>query len=149
MSDELSSTLPYLLRAMHEWMTDNDQTPLVIVDTTVDGVDVPTAHIKDNRIVLNLAWAATRNLQMQNELVSFEARFGGVAHAVSFPPAAIQGIFARESGQGMQFRSEPLTDDALADQTAFPQAQADTSSDEDSDPPPPTGGKAPFLKVVK
>ncbi len=75
--NSLSSTRPYLIRAMHEWMTDNNQTPLVVVDAVVDGVIVPLEHVKEGRIVLNIAWSATRDLELGNDVISFQARFGG------------------------------------------------------------------------
>ena len=106
---DIQTTLqrPYLLRAMHEWMTDNGETPLILVDAGEPDVQVPVEHIDDGHIVLNISWAAAHNLQLGNELVSFEARFSGVAHAVSVPMQAIKGIYARESGQGMMFQDEP------------------------------------------
>lgn len=139
----LSSTRPYLLRAMHEWMTDNNQTPLVVVDATGEGVVVPTEHVKDGKIVLNVAWSATRNLLMENEQITFQARFGGVPHAVTLPLAFVQGIYARESGQGMVFQDEP------GSATASPVSTADAASAQDDDAPPPRPSGGPTLRVVK
>jgi len=106
LSDDLTPARPYLLRAMHEWMSDNGQTPLLIVDPSGDGVLVPTESIKDDHLVLNVSWSATQNLQLGNELITFDARFSGKPHGVSVPVAAIKGIYARESGQGMMFQDE-------------------------------------------
>ena len=97
---------PYLLRAMHQWMTDAGMTPHVLVDTYVTGVDVPKAHVRDGRIVLNLSLDATRHLDLGNELIGFEARFGGVARRVRVPVAAVLSIYARETGEGMVFPPE-------------------------------------------
>ena len=150
MTRELGSTRPYLLRAMHEWMTDNGQTPLVVVDATVPGVRVPQEHVKDDRIVLNIDWAATRNLQLENDAIAFDARFGGVPHAVSVPMEAVQGIYARESGQGMLFQNEPETMASAPEETPAepaleePAVEAD-GGDDDNDPPP----KGPVLRLVK
>ena len=130
---------------MHEWMTDTSQTPLVVVDATQEGVQVPPGHVKDGRIVLNIAWSATRNLQMTNDFIIFEARFGGVSHSVTLPIRAVQGIYARESGQGMMFQDEPAgagvgaTSATAAEKTAVP-ADADK-------PGPKPGG--PGLRLVK
>jgi stringent starvation protein B len=146
--DELTSTRPYLLRAMHEWMTDNGQTPLVVVDVNVAGVSVPESGIKDGRIVLNIDWAATRNLVMENDQVSFDARFDGVSQPVSFPLAAVQGIYARESGQGMLFQNEPGSGEGSATAPVADMAGVDQSGegdDDDNNPPP----KGPVLRVVK
>ena len=126
------SKRPYLLRAMHEWMVDNGQTPHVIVDAERPGVEVPRAYVKDGKIVLNLSHGATQGLTLGNEWVEFAARFAGVVHRVRLPIAAILGIYARETGEGMVF------------------------SDQDLGPEPPTTrppagdeGKRPQLKVVK
>jgi stringent starvation protein B len=140
-----ASTRPYLLRAMHEWMTDTSQTPLVVVDAVQEGVQVPPGHVKDGRIVLNIAWSATRNLQMTNDLITFDARFGGVAHSVMLPIRAVLGIYARESGQGMMFQDEP----ALAGQSASPAAAKEKpAAVSDAEPPRPKPG-GPGLRLVK
>jgi stringent starvation protein B len=125
---------PYLLRAMHAWMMDSDHTPHVIVDAERPGVEVPRAYVKDGRIVLNLSGGATQSLVIGNEQVEFQARFAGVVHHVRIPIAAVLGIYARETGEGMVF------------------------SEQDIGPEPPTrspqgddggGARRPQLKVVK
>jgi stringent starvation protein B len=120
---------------MHEWMVDNGFTPHLVVDATREGVRVPAAHVKDGKIVLNVSPTATRALTLGNELVSFEARFGGVSQQLAIPIGAVLGIYARETGQGMIF------------------------SEDDSLPPAPDGGgppspvgsddRRPKLKLVK
>jgi len=117
-----TAQLPYLLRAMHEWMTDNGHTPHIVVDAQAPGVEVPPEHVHDGRIVLNIGMAATSNLELGNELISFQARFSGVARVVRVPTVAVQGIFARETGQGMLF-SEPgaESDAATADEPSTEQ----------------------------
>jgi len=104
----LSSRRPYLLRAMHEWLTDNTQTPHLVVDAGVDGVQVPRQYVRDGKIVLNVSYEATSGLLLKNDWVSFGARFGGVAHEVRIPMRAILGIYSRESGQGMVFSDDDL-----------------------------------------
>ncbi|HEY8509557.1 MAG TPA: ClpXP protease specificity-enhancing factor [Steroidobacteraceae bacterium] len=123
---------PYLLRAMHQWMTDSGHTPHVIVDAERNGVDVPRAYVKDGKIVLNLSASATQRLKIGNEWVEFEARFSGVVHHVSFPVNAVLGIYARETGEGMVFSEQDLGPDPPTRPT-----QADE------------GGRRPQLKVVK
>lgn len=91
---------------MHEWMTDNGQTPHVVVNATLDGVDVPQAYVKEGRIILNVSWQATQSLRLGNDLIEFSARFGGVTHHVQVPIAAVTGIYARETGQGMLFQGD-------------------------------------------
>lgn len=123
---------PYLLRAMHQWMTDSGHTPHVIVDAERAGVEVPQAYVKDGKIVLNLSYSAAQRLNLGNDWIELDARFGGVAHHVRVPVNAVLGIYARETGEGMVF------------------------SEQDMGPEPPTpsspeeGGRGrPQLKVVK
>lgn len=94
---------PYLLRALHEWMTDSGFTPHIIVLADAPGAQVPRAFVKDGKIVLNVSHSATQRLQLANDKVQFDARFGGVIHHVQFPIAAVLGIYARETGEGMAF----------------------------------------------
>ena len=102
------SRRPYLLRAMHEWMGDAGFTPHIIVDAGRSGVEVPTAYIKDGKIVLNVSLTATQRLQLLNHSIEFDARFAGVVHRVRVPMAAVLGIYARETGEGMVFNeAEP------------------------------------------
>lgn len=88
---------------MHEWMADNSHTPHVVVDAYIDGVCVPTEHIKDGKIILNISETAAHNLKLTNDAVSFRARFGGVPFDVWVPMRSILGVYARETGQGMIF----------------------------------------------
>jgi stringent starvation protein B len=92
---------------MHEWMCDNRLTPHLIVDSTHAGLKGPREHAKeDGRLVLNVSPTATRALRLGNDVISFEARFGGVPCYLEIPPAAVLGIYARETGQGMMFPSD-------------------------------------------
>ena len=102
------SKRPYLLRAMHEWMTDCGHTPHVIVDAQRPDADVPQAYVKDGKIVLNLSASATQRLQLGNQDIEFDARFAGVVHHVRVPIAAVLGIYARETGEGMVFSEQDL-----------------------------------------
>ena len=88
---------------MHEWMADNGHTPHIVVDASVDGVSVPTEHIKDGKIILNISESAAHNLKLSNDAISFRARFGGVPYDVWVPTPSVLGIYARETGQGMIF----------------------------------------------
>jgi stringent starvation protein B len=156
-NEQLTSTRPYLLRAMHEWLSDNGQTPLVVVDANISGVSVPDGYVKDGRIVLNIDWSATRNLQMENESISFEARFGGVSHSVVVPLAAVQGIYARGTGQGMLFQSESDAPQEFEPEVTGVGSQVSKGDDpasadgsDDRDEPPPNGpSKGPGLRLVK
>lgn len=103
-----TSTKPYLIRALHQWCTDNEQTPYLVVH--VDGsVTVPLEFVKDNEIVLNIGYNATKNLQIDNDWLSFSARFGGVSRDIWVPIGNVLSIFSRETGEGMGFELEPVT----------------------------------------
>ena len=94
---------PYLLRALHEWISDSGETPHIVVDAAAEGVVVPRQYVKDGKIVLNVSFSATSALKLGNDAVSFEARFGGASFQVHVPVRAVLGIYARETGQGMIF----------------------------------------------
>ena len=107
MSGSNLSLRPYLLRAVHEWITDRGDTPQVVVDAGRDDVQVPADRVKDGRIVLNISYQATRNLKLGRENLRFEARFGGAARHVSVPVDAVLCVFSRETGQGIVLAGEP------------------------------------------
>ena len=140
---EIASTKPYLVRALHEWCVDQGMTPhlLVAVDAQTR---VPVAYVKDGEIVLNLNYSATKDLQMDNEAITFAARFGGVSHNLYVPMSAVRGIFARENGQGMFFQPEE-EEGAVAD--SGPEEAAPLPPD--SEKKKPATGKKPSLKLVK
>lgn len=99
---EYSSTTPYMIRAIHEWCVDNNLTPHLLV-AVIPGVRVPMGYSKNGEIVLNLSYSATKAMKIENEAISFSARFAGVSHEIYVPIQAVKGIFARENGQGMFF----------------------------------------------
>ncbi len=144
----------YLIKALHEWMTDNDLTPHLAIDARVQGVMVPEQFSLDEQLVLNVSYSAVQRLVIDTEGVSFNARFGGVPMNVFVPLAAVLAIYARENGQGMGFGMEPGADELLK------QAQQEGGDNEDSPSGPvavdvsdsPSGKPAkgkPKLKVVK
>ena len=97
-----TSTRPYLIRALHEWCTDNGYTPYVAVHVD-ETVQVPSEYVKNGEIVLNVGFEATSSLSLGNDLISFRARFGGVARDIVVPVDRVVAIYARENGQGMAF----------------------------------------------
>src|SRR5687768_12531142 len=97
------SRRPYLLRAMHEWISDSNQTPHIVVDASMEGVEVPRQYVQGGKIILNVSSNATSLLSLGNDIVRFRARFGAATYDVSVPIAAVLGIYARETGQGMIF----------------------------------------------
>lgn len=165
--DETSttSTRPYLLRALHEWCSDNGLTPYLVVQAD-DSVQVPPAFVQDGQIVLNVSYDATSGLQMDNDFIHFKARFGGKPHEIILPVGRVVAIYARETGQGMSFPpEEPQPMDAAAFAPAEPPAAkapvvqlvsstkdespASSMDGDDEPPPPPPAGKRPALKLVK
>ena len=141
----LPSTKPYLLRAIWEWCCDNGLTPHIAV--TVDArTRVPREFVRDGQIVLNLGPDATNKLQIGNELVEFQARFGGVARELSVPIGRVTAIYARENGAGMAFELDAEGDAADANVTAWNSAAA--PEDEPPEPTRPDSGR-PKLQRIK
>ncbi len=99
----MTSSRPYLIRAIYDWVVDNGMTPYLLVNADEQGVVVPVEHVQQGRIVLNVAPRAVSGLDVGNDLVSFRARFSGADMAISFPVAAVLAIYAQENGQGMAF----------------------------------------------
>lgn len=110
---------------MVEWITDNGETPHIVVDAAVDGVQVPSQYVRDGKLVLNIADSATQGLSLGNDAVEFSARFGGVPFPIRIPLRAVLGIYARESGEGMIFTDsegdEPPGNDGGNDEGPGPQ----------------------------
>jgi stringent starvation protein B len=97
-----TSTRPYLIRALHDWCTDNGFTPYIAVFVD-EHVQVPKEYVKNNEIVLNVGFEATSALKLGNELIEFKARFGGTSREITVPIDHVIAIYARENGQGMAF----------------------------------------------
>jgi len=126
----MTSTRPYLVRAIYEWIVDNGFTPFLMVDAGREGVEVPEEYVQDGKIILNVAPSAVKDLSLANDWISFNARFGGRPRDVRFPVPAVTAVYARENGRGMVF-----------------------SEDEPGGEPPPSpedkGPSRPTLRVVK
>ena len=97
---------PYLVRATYEWIIDHELTPYILVDANQENVEVPWEYVENGKIVLNASPMAIRNLQLENDFVSFEASFGGAAWQIFIPGDALLAVYARESGQGVYAREE-------------------------------------------
>ncbi len=136
------STKPYLIRAIYDWCADSNLTPYLAVQVD-EYTQVPMAYVKDGKIVLNISVDAVRNLHMGNEDITCSGRFGGVAHQIIVPVAAVIGIFAKESGQGLVFQgqdSAPLLSSV---------EEGDSKNGEDSPGGPSAPQGKPKLRVVK
>lgn len=139
----MTSTRPYLLRALYQWVLDNQCTPHVLIDASMAGVQVPPSVVKDGQVVLNISPTAVAHLDLGNDALSLNARFGGVSHRVHAPVGAILALYARENGQGMMFPPEPAEApiEESGEEMAAEPAEADPIK-------PPARGR-PSLKVVK
>ncbi|MDR0716407.1 MAG: ClpXP protease specificity-enhancing factor [Azoarcus sp.] len=138
------STKPYLIRAIYEWCVDQGFTPYLAVQVD-ERARVPSAYVRDGQIVLNIGPDATHQLVMDNEQVSFQARFNGVAHQIAVPVDSVAAIYARENGQGMAFELQHVPA-AGAPAAVGKTGAADTPPDDTPPPPPPRGS---HLKVIK
>lgn len=137
----MSSSRPYFLRAIYEWILDNNCTPHILVDAHVQSTQVPQQHVNnDGQIILNISPSAVKDFFMDNTAVSFNARFSGVVNNLYIPCGAILGIYARENGQGMMFEPE-----------VNPQPPVPTPPASPTPPVRPIGDspKRPGLRVVK
>ncbi|WP_298012272.1 ClpXP protease specificity-enhancing factor [uncultured Castellaniella sp.] len=141
-----TSTKPYLIRALHEWCTDNGYTPYLVVTVDANTV-VPVAHVHDGQITLNISHLATNRLTLGNEYIEFESRFNGAVEHLFIPVAAVSAVYARETGAGMGFEvvaSQPYPGGADATPDMTPAASTPTPDDT-----PPGGSKPSHLKIVK
>jgi len=139
-STDLPSTKPYLLRAIYEWCGDNGLTPYVAVKVDAS-VRVPMEFVKDGEIVLNVSMDATSAMKMDNEYISFKARFGGQPREIVVPVDRVLAIYARENGQGMAF---PIGEVDAGGKSS----EESRVSVEDSEPPP-TAPQRPGLRRIK
>lgn len=110
MTDQMTPNRPYLLRALYEWISDNAMTPHILVDADFAGVDVPEQAIQKGKVILNIDKSAVHELELGNEIVSFNARFAGHRYGVSVPVEAVLAIYSKENGQGMMFAQDDEPD---------------------------------------
>lgn len=130
----MTSLRPYFIRALIDWIIDNDCTPHAVVDCAAHGAEGFAQYADDGALVLNLSATATRNLLMDNNTISVDCRFQGRAVHVSVPMGAVRAVYARENGMGMAFEAEPSNAEPVAAEPASPS---------------PKTKKAPTLKLVK
>lgn len=146
----MTSTKPYMLRAIFEWAEDNSFTPQVLVNAEADGVEVPNAHVVDGQIVLNVGSGAVQLHVMDNECLSFSARFGGIERDIFLPIDSILAIFARENSQGIFF--EDLEEDLNPEPSpGKPKGKKSAPTTLKTKPDAPTNKKrnAAHLKIIK
>ena len=110
----MTQSRPYLLRGIYDWLIDNEQTPYLLVDAQAEGVIVPLEHVQDGKIILNISLTATRDLELSNDGVTFNARFGGKPMIVNVPIMAALALYSKENGRGMMFPDEAADDEPLS-----------------------------------
>ncbi|GHG76518.1 hypothetical protein GCM10010919_31440 [Alishewanella longhuensis] len=137
----MSPNRPYLLRAFYDWIIDNKCTPYLVVDATYPAVKVPQQFVQNGQIVLNVLPSAVGNLQLGNDFVTFNARFGGQPFALSIPIKAVLAIYARENGAGTVFTLEEDDEDE--------QDFLEEALDDELPPEPPKPPRGSHLKVIK
>lgn len=125
----MTSTRPYLVRAIYEWITDNQLTPYILVNAQAPSVIIPERYVDNGRIILNIGNTAVRGLQLENDGINFNARFDGQTMNVSIPMQAVMAIYAKENGQGM-----------VLDENKGPTPPPE---------PPPEKVSKPHLKLIK
>ena len=139
----MNSSKPYIIRALHEWISDNDCTPLVLVNSAHQHLQIPAGIDEDGKVVLNISYGATSNLELTNEGILFDARFAGRSHNLFVPMESILAIYARENGQGMMF-----ADNKNSPEPPRPTKKTESKNKENvKDSTTPDSGS--FLKVVK
>ena len=151
-----TSTKPYMIRALHEWCTDNGYTPQIVVRVDQNTM-VPPAHIRDGQITLNIGMMATKGLVLGNDSIEFQARFNGVTENLYIPVGAVTALYARETGAGMGFEVEPpstdntpATNSSTASFAGGAQAQSpETGSPSTAPSSTATDPKRPTLTIVK
>jgi stringent starvation protein B len=139
----MTSSRPYIIRALYEWIIENECTPYILVNAFADGVEVPQEHVKDGQIILNVSPSAVQSLTIHNHSVDFEGRFGGIPKQVFVPITAVMGIYAKENGQGMIFDA-----DSGGNEPPEPTGSDDSDGSTGSDVQGPIG-KKPSLRIVK
>lgn len=146
----LSSSRPYLIRAIYDWLVDNKLTPYIIVDVRIKGVKVPNQFVNGDQIVLNVIPQAVRDLIISNHKITFNARFSGVPQEIIVPIQAVQAIYAFENGRGMLFDHD---DELLDDFDVINHELGDMDSTDDDDDGSSGGGKKTkkpsHLRIVK
>ena len=139
----MSPSQPYLLRALNEWIVDNGCTPQVLVDSSHPDLEIPDSVRSQEKVVLNISPSAVRDLEIDDEYLSFVARFAGVSHGVLVPIEAVQAIYARENGQGMMFP------EAAGDKSEDGEAESGRDADAEKETSEGTKRGKANLKVIK
>ena len=148
---EFTSNKPYLLRAIYEWALDNDATPHVLISAIDSRVDVPQQFVEDDKIILNISPSAANNMLIDNDGISFSARFGGKPFTIYSPIGSVLALYASETGEGMSFEVETVDDtppDGPDDQPPSPKSVPDSNISSLKKASNKTK-KRPTLKVVK
>ena len=136
----MTSSRPYLIRALYQWIVDNDLTPYVVIDANAATVRVPEEHVENGRITLNISPVATQNLDLEGASISFEASFSGKVYSIYTPAACVLALYAKENGRGMVFTDEPEDEIPPPDDAGGSTEGSKSKGDKD---------KRPKLRIVK
>jgi len=159
-NESMTSNKPYLIRALNEWIIDNQMTPFLLVDANIEGVEVPQQHIRDGKIILNIApgavqeiaiedewiYFAVQEIAIEDEWIYFSARFSGQAFMINVPVNAVLAIYAKENGRGMMFAGD---ESSLEDNAAVKQTEISKKDPGEKSPEKRTQGEKPALRIVK
>ncbi|HIW06009.1 MAG TPA: ClpXP protease specificity-enhancing factor [Candidatus Ignatzschineria merdigallinarum] len=132
----MTSNKPYFIRALYEWILDNNCTPYIVVDATLPFVEVPEQFITEGKIILNILPSATHDLYLGDDWITFSARFSGISQDVNVPIGAVAAIYAQENGEGMGFQTEALPEDYFTNETVI-------------NTPSKTSSPKPLLNVIE
>jgi stringent starvation protein B len=145
-NESMTSNKPYLIRALNEWIIDNQMTPFLLVDVNIEGVEVPQQHIRDGKIILNIAPSAVQEIAIEDEWIYFSARFSGQASMINVPVNAVLAIYAKENGRGMMFAGD---ESSLEDSAAVAHTELSKKEPGEKNLEKRNQGKKPALRIVK
>lgn len=129
----MTSSRPYLIRAIYDWIIDNQLTPYILVNAEYPGVEIPQEYVSAGRVILNISPESCRGLHLDNDRIVFSTRFSGLTVQLVLSPGAVLAIYAKENGRGMEFGEE---DDGFLPPT-------------DHEPSSTVKGRKPALRLVK
>ena len=138
----INSTKPYLIRSIYDWCIDSGFTPFVSVKAYSE-LDLPQEYVRNGEIIFNISAKAVQGLNINNESITFRARFNGITRNLDIPLDAVKGIFAKEVNQGIAFSSE---DEEVQDKMTNEQS---SNSTQDSLIPQIKASSKPKLRIIK
>ncbi|MDF1677411.1 MAG: ClpXP protease specificity-enhancing factor [Legionellaceae bacterium] len=102
----MTSSRPYLIRAIYDWILDNQLTPYLLVNAEYPGVEIPLEYVTAGRVILNISPESCRGLHLDNDRIVLTTRFSGRTVQLALSPGAVLAIYAKENGRGMEFNED-------------------------------------------